>query len=70
MTLMQLRIKKKECGDTCPIPLELIPHVEKRIKKIQYDKKTEVAKVIYDGNALSEREVIEKIKDIGYEVRN
>jgi len=39
MKLIKLRVKKKKCKDTCPIPLELIPNVEKGIKKINYNKK-------------------------------
>ncbi len=63
-----LKIKKQECKDTCPIPINLIPTAEKGIKKINYDEKSKIGEVIYDEKLLSEKQVISKLKKIGYEV--
>jgi len=69
MKKLILKIKKEKCKDTCPIPVNLIPTVEKGIKKISYDKKTEIAEILYDEKLLSEKQVISKIKKIGYKVK-
>ena len=63
-----LKVKKEECKDTCPIPLNLIPNIEKDIKKIKYDEKTEVCEVFYDDKVMSEKQIISKLRKIGYEV--
>lgn len=68
MKKITLKIKEKECKDTCPIPLQLIPNVEEGIEKIDYDKKTEKAEITYDEKKLSEQKIIQKLKKIGYEV--
>ena len=69
MKTVKLRIKKEECKNRCPIPLELIPSVEKELKKIQYDEKTEIAMITYDEELLSEKEVVNKLRKIGYAVK-
>jgi len=69
METVKLRINKKECKDKCPIPLELIPNVEKGFKRIQYDKKTKITPVTYDEGLLSEEDVMNKLRKIGYMVK-
>ncbi len=66
MKTIKLRVKKKECEDTCPIPITLIPNVEKGIEKINYDDKTKIATIIYNEELLSEKQVINKLRKIGY----
>ncbi len=62
-----LTIKKEECKDSCPLPLEMIPLIDKDIKKIKYDPKTERAEIFYD--TLGEDGVIKKLVKFGYNVR-
>ncbi len=69
MKTIKLWIKKEECEDACPIPLKLIPNVEKRIEKISYDEKTEVATIVYNEKLLSEKQLKDKLKEVGYVVK-
>lgn len=70
MKTIFLMIKEKECTDTiCPLPLELIPNVEKAIKKITYDKKTEKAEIVYDESKISEEGIVNKLNKIGHKVQ-
>ncbi len=66
MRKIKLKIKKKECAGTCPIPLELIPKVTQGIIKIAYDEENEMAEITYDEKILSKEEVINKLTKIGY----
>lgn len=68
MKTIEFRVKKKKCKDICPIPITLIPKVEKGIEKINYDKKTKIATVIYNEKLLSKKQVINKLRKIGYGV--
>jgi len=71
MKTIVLSIKKEECADSvCPMPLNVIPNVEKRIKKITYDEKTEQATITFDEKKITEQEVMEKLRKIGYTVPN
>jgi len=53
MKTMKLWIKKEECKNRCPIPLNLIPNVEKGINKINYNEKTKIEKIKYNDKLLS-----------------
>lgn len=66
MKTLTLKIKKEKCRNKCPIPLELIPSVEKELKKIQYDEKAKIAAITYDERLLSEEDVMNKLRKIGY----
>ena len=67
MKTLNLKIDKEKCKDTCPIPLDLIPNVEKGINTINYNEKTETAKIKYNEKLLSKDQIISKLKKIGYE---
>lgn len=70
MKTIVLSIKKEECSDSvCPMPLNVIPNVEKRIKKILYDEKTEQATITFDEKKITEQEIREKITKIGYTIK-
>ncbi len=69
MKKITLKIKKKKCKSTCPVPLDLIPNIEKGIKKIDYDKKSGIGKIAFDARSLSKKKIVGKLKKIGYEVK-
>lgn len=69
MKEITLKIKKKKCKSTCPIPLDLIPDIEKGIQKIDYDKNSGIGKITFDEKSLSKKKIIGKLKKIGYEVK-
>ncbi len=69
MKEITLKIKKKKCKRTCPVPLDLIPNIEKEIKKIDYDEKSGIGKIMFDEKSLSKKKIIGKLKKIGYEVK-
>ncbi len=70
MKTIFLTIKEKECtGTICPLPLDLIPNVEKAIKKITYDKKTEKAEIVYNESKISEEDIINKLNKMGHMVQ-
>ncbi len=64
MKTIRLKIKKEVCKDRCPIPLNLIPNMEKGIVRIDYDKKTEMAKLIYNENLINKRQIIKNWKKL------
>lgn len=66
METITLRIKKEECKDTCPIPLQLLPNVQKGIKKVEYNKKKSLAKITYNPKVLNKKQVIDKLKETGW----
>lgn len=68
MKEITLKIKKKKCKGTCPVPLDLVPNIEKGIKKIDYDNKSGIGKIVFDENSLSKGEIIGKLRKIGYGV--
>lgn len=61
-----LKIQKKECTDTCPLPLEVIPQTEKTIKRINYNKKTKCAEILYDDKKTSEEDIKKMLRKRGY----
>jgi len=69
MKEITLNIRKKKCKNTCPVPLNLIPNIEKGIKKIEYDKRSGIGKIIYEEKLLTKKFIVEKLKKIGYMVK-
>ncbi len=68
--ILELRIKKEECdGPTCPLPLNLIHNVVKQVRSVKYNNKIEKAVVEYDEKSIDEKQVITKLKEIGYSVK-
>lgn len=68
MKKMVLKIKNGECEDSCLIPLNSIPNLEKGIKKINYDKKIQLVEVTYDERLLNQRQIIKMLKETDHEV--
>jgi len=69
MKIITIKISKEKCKDICPLPLNLIPNVEKGINKINYNEKTKIVKIGYNERLLSKHQIISKLKKIGYGVR-
>lgn len=68
MKKIVLKIKNAEYEDYCLIPLSSVPALEKGIKKINYDKKIQLAEIIYDERLLNQMQIIKKLKEADHEV--
>ncbi len=70
MKTIILSVENPECeGNVCPMPLEILPNVEKDIKKIKYDKKTEQAEITFDEKKVTEQQVRKILTKRGYSIR-
>ena len=65
---LQLKVKKEECKDSCPLPLNVLAGMKKEITKVDYDEKKGTAVVEFDEKAISKEEVLETIRKMKYEV--
>ena len=65
---LQLKVKKEECTDTCPMPLNMLAMMKKEITKVEYDEEKGMAVVEFDEQAISQEDVLDAIKKMRYEV--
>ena len=65
---LQLKVKKEECKDSCPLPLTVLSGMKKEITKVEYDEEKGTAVIEFDEKAISKEEVLETIKKMRYEV--
>ena len=65
---LHLNVKKEECKDTCPMPLNLLAGMKKGITNVEYDEKKGTAIVEFDEKTISKEEVLETIKKMRYDV--
>ena len=65
---LQLKVKKEECTDSCPLPLNVLSGMNEGITKVEYDEEKGTAVVEFDEKAISKEEVLETIKKMRYEV--
>ena len=65
---LHLKVKKEECTDSCPMPLNLLSAMKKEITKLDYDEEKGTAFVEFDEKEISKEQVLESIKKMRYEV--
>ena len=65
---LQLKVKKEECLDSCPLPLNVLVGTKEGITKVDYDKKRETAIIEFNEKAISKKEVLKVIKKMKYKV--
>ena len=65
---LHLNVKKEECKDSCPLPLNVLSGMKKGITKVEYDEGRSTAIIEFDEKVISKEEVLETIKKMRYEI--
>ena len=65
---LQIKIKKEECTDSCPLPLSTLVTIEKGIRAVDYDKKKEQAVINFNENIISKKEVMQSMEKMKYNI--
>ncbi|GEM_PF-3212116 len=70
MKTIKMAVENPECeGNVCPMPLEILSNVEKDIKKVKYDVKTEQAEITFDEKKVTEQQIRDILSKRGYKVK-
>lgn len=65
---LQLKVKKEECTESCPLPLNVLVGMKKNIKKVEYNEEKGTVVIDFNPQKISKEEVLKTIKKMKYDV--